>query len=85
MIVEKYEEMNFEEAMQKLGILSDKIERGELSLDEAMEIYQQALELVKICNTRLTAAEQQVKLIVEKEGGTTEITDFKPMDGDKNA
>ena len=83
--MEKYEEMNFEEAMQRLGILSDKIERGELSLDEAMEIYQQALELVKICNTRLTAAEQQVKLIVEKEGGTTEITVFKPMDGDKNA
>ena len=74
--MEKYEEMNFEEAMQKLGILSDKIERGELSLDEAMEIYQQALELVKICNTRLTAAEQQVKQIVEKEDGTVEFEDF---------
>ncbi len=81
--MEKTEEMSFEEAMRKLGFLSDKIEKGELSLDEAMEIYRQALELVKVCNSRLTAAEQQVKLISEKEDGTAEITDFKPSAGER--
>ena len=83
MSMEKTEEMSFEEAMRKLGFLSDKIEKGELSLDEAMEIYRQALELVKVCNSRLTAAEQQVKLISEKEDGTAEITDFKPSAGER--
>lgn len=81
--MEKTEEMSFEEAMRKLGFLSDKIEKGELSLNEAMEIYRQALELVKVCNSRLTAAEQQVKLISEKEDGTAEITDFKPSAGER--
>ena len=82
--MENQKEMNFEEAMQKLGTLSNQIEKGELSLDDAMTVYQQALELVKVCNARLAAAEQQVKLIVEQEDGAVEIKDFKPIDGDGN-
>ena len=49
------------------------------------KVYQQALELVKVCNARLTEAEQQVKLIVEQEDGTVEFKDFKPIDGDRNS
>ena len=78
------ENLSFEECVQKLGEISQKIERGDLSLDETMSLYQQALEFVKICNAKLTLAEQQVKQIVEKEDGTVEFEDFMPIDGDKN-
>ena len=64
--------------------ISQKIERGDLPLDETMSLYQQALEFVKICNAKLVSAEQWVKQIVEKEDGTVEFEDFMPIDGDKN-
>lgn len=83
--MENQKEVSFEEAMQKLSGLSNQIEKGELSLDEAMTVYQQALEFVKVCNARLTEAEQQVKLIAEQEDGTVEFKDFKPIDGDRNS
>ena len=83
--MENQKEVSFEEAMQKLSGLSNQIEKGELSLDEAMTVYQQALELVKVCNARLTEAEQQVKLIAEQEDGMVEFKDFKPIDGDRNS
>ena len=83
--MENQKEVSFEEAMQKLSGLSNQIEKGELSLDEAMTVYQQALELVKVCNARLTEAEQQVKLIAEQEDGMVEFKDFKPIDGDGNS
>lgn len=82
--VDNQMQMSFEECMQKLGEISQKIERGDLPLDETMSLYQQALEFVKICNAKLASAEQQVKQIVEKEDGTIELEDFMPIDGDKN-
>lgn len=73
--MENQTQISFEECIQKLGEISQKIERGDLPLDETMSLYQQALEFVKICNAKLTSAEQ-VKQIVEKEDGTVEFEDF---------
>ena len=83
--MENQTQISFEECIQKLGEISQKIERGDLPLDETMSLYQQALEFVKICNAKLVSAEQRVKQIVEKEDGTIELEDFMPIGGDKNS
>ncbi len=81
---EEKNEMSFEEAMKKLGEISQQIERGDLSLDDTMTLYGKALELVKLCNAKLVSARQQVKMIEEREDGTVEFKDFAPMDKGDN-
>ncbi len=74
------EQISFEQAMDKLSALSQKLEKGEISLDEAMDLYKEAMELAKICNTKLTATEQTVKLISENDDGSVDVKNFNGTD-----
>ena len=69
-------EMNFEEAMQSLEEITRRLEGGELPLEEAIGAYERAVELVKICNEKLEAAEKRVKLITEAADGSASASDF---------
>lgn len=58
-------DMSFEAALKQLNEISQKLERGDCPLDDALTNYQKAIELIKLCNAKLENAEQQVKLISE--------------------
>ena len=44
--------MTYETAMAEFKKLSDELESGELTLDESLEVYTKAVELIKICNKK---------------------------------
>ncbi len=61
-------EMSFEEALLELESIVEKIEEGQLSLDESLVLFERGITLVKECNTRLRSAQQKVeKLMVNDE------------------
>lgn len=70
------EQISFEQAMDRLSKLSQTIEKGDLPLDDALNLYKEALELVKTCNAKLEATEQTVKLISENDDDSVEIKNF---------
>ena len=72
--------MTFEEAMATLEALVKKMEDGGLSLDETLASYEEAMALVRYCNTRIEDAEQRIRLLVTGEDGS--VTD-RPFDGDE--
>lgn len=65
--------IKFEEAMNKLEEAVRLLENGNLTLDESIEKYEDALKYVKICNESLEKAEQKVKILTESADGS--ITD----------
>ena len=65
--------INFEEAMISLEDIVKKLESGTLSLDDSLKAFEEGIALVKICNGKLDAAEQRVKILIEGKDGT--ITD----------
>lgn len=65
--------MKFEEAMELLEATAKRLESGTLGLDEAIAEYEKAIGLIKICNERLEAAEQRVRLLTEAPDGS--VTD----------
>ncbi len=69
--------IKFEEAMTRLEELIVLLEDGEVSLDGAIEAYEEAIKLVKICNNRLESAEKKIRLLLESDDGT--VVD-KPFD-----
>ena len=45
------EELNFEESLEKLEEIVNKLETGDVPLDDAIDEFTKAMDLVKICNT----------------------------------
>ena len=60
--------MKFEEAMKQLEETVKKLESGETTLDEAMELFEKGVSLSKTCQKLLSEAQLKVtKLIAEND------------------
>lgn len=70
-------DMNFEEAITKLEGEVRKLEGGNMSLDQSISAFEEAVKLVKICNEKLENAERRVRILTETADGS--ITDL-PFD-----
>lgn len=66
----KDESKSFEEALEELESIVDKLEKGELTLDKSLEYFQRGVELSKYCNKRLDEVEKKISVLVEAEDGT---------------
>ena len=63
------QQIRFEEAMQKLSEIVEKLEGGEGSLDEMIRLYEEGMSLVKSCETQQDAYEAKIeKLNATAEG-----------------
>lgn len=58
------EEIQFEEALKQLERIVSRLEIGDLSLEEALSIFEEGVRLTKLCSTRLSEAEQRVNILV---------------------
>lgn len=69
-------DIKFEEALSGLEERVRQLESGELSLDESLKVYEEAIALVKICNEKLSKTEERVRILTEQSDGA--VTD-KPF------
>ena len=74
------QKITFEEALNKLEEKVRLLEGGNMTLDESLSAFEDAVGIVKICNERLEAAEGRVRLLVESADGSVSDTDFVPGD-----
>ncbi|MDA0226318.1 MAG: exodeoxyribonuclease VII small subunit [Proteobacteria bacterium] len=56
-------ELSFEKAVAELERLVQQMEGGTLTLEDALAAHKRGLELARLCQTRLEAAQQQVKVL----------------------
>tara|TARA_Y100001960_G_C14178422_1_gene589032 strand:+ start:179 stop:409 length:231 start_codon:yes stop_codon:yes gene_type:complete len=56
-------EMSFEEAVEQLKTTTEELEQGKLSLDRAMELYENGMELATYCFELLNKAEIKIQEI----------------------
>ena len=69
------ENLRFEESLEKLEEIVSKLENGDVPLDDAIDEFNKAMKLVKICNNKLSAAEESIAKIVKDNG---ELAEFEP-------
>lgn len=72
--------MTYETAMAELKKLSDSLESGELSLDESLEVYAKAVQLIKLCNKKLQDTQKQMTVLIENFEGEMKEVPFKEED-----
>ncbi len=59
-------EMSFEESLAELENIVEKLENGQLSLDESLLLFDTGIKLVKECDTKLRNVQQQVEKLIEE-------------------
>lgn len=62
--------VSFEEAMTKLEQIVDKLEEGDVPLEEAILFYKEGMELSKLCHDKLKSVEEQLTQIITEDGRT---------------
>lgn len=73
-------EIKFEDALKRLEKIVEELEKGDLSLDEALKKYQEGLELSRQCSERLESAKKKIDILVKNKKGEFEL---KPLDETK--
>ncbi|GAA5415465.1 exodeoxyribonuclease 7 small subunit [Paraliobacillus ryukyuensis] len=64
------EELSFEEAMQQLETIVEKLEEGDVPLEKAIQYYQEGMKYSKICSDKLANVEKQMTQIMNEQGET---------------
>jgi len=57
-----------ETALQELEKLVERMEKGELTLEESLQDFERGIELTRKCQQALQEAEQRVQLLAGKDG-----------------
>ncbi|HEY8341889.1 MAG TPA: exodeoxyribonuclease VII small subunit [Calditerricola sp.] len=69
-------ELTFEAAMQRLEEIVQRLEDGEVSLEEAIELFQEGMRLSRWCDKKLRDVEQRIDLLLEEEDGGFRLVPF---------
>jgi exodeoxyribonuclease VII small subunit len=56
---------NFENALKRLEEIIQRLESGELSLDESLKLFEEGIELSRLCTKKLSEAESKVEKLIK--------------------
>ena len=60
---------NFEEALARLEAIVQKLESGDLTLEESLKSFEEGTKLANFCNKKLEEAEQKVSVLMKESDG----------------
>lgn len=71
----------YEEAISRLDEITQKLEKGELTLEEALTLFEEGIKLTKICSKILDEAEGKIEILIQDIDGDITIEDFDEFNG----
>jgi exodeoxyribonuclease VII small subunit len=57
------QKINFEKSLARLEEITQKLESGELSLDESLKLFEEGISLSRFCQKKLTETEQKIEVL----------------------
>jgi exodeoxyribonuclease VII small subunit len=73
MAKKEQEKKKFEGAIEELEKVVERLESGELSLEESLAAFEEGVGLVKFCNQKLTEVEKKIELLVKDKDGKLQL------------
>ncbi len=70
-------EKTFENSMEELEVVVAKLESGDITLDESLQLFEQGIKLASSCQKKLDEAEKKVKILTAAGDGSMEEKDFE--------
>ncbi|MCW2269487.1 Exodeoxyribonuclease 7 small subunit [compost metagenome] len=71
--------IDFEQSLADLQTLVERLENGELSLEDSLAAFEQGISLTRDCQSALVQAEQKVQVLLERDGELA----AEPFDADQ--
>lgn len=68
----------FEDKLEKLKNIVEKLESGNISLDESLKQFENGTKLLGECFKSLDKYNKKIQILTEKKDGETELSDFEP-------
>ncbi len=62
-------ETTFEQALAELEQVVQKLEKGELPLEESLRLYEEGIRLSRLCHARLEEAEGRIEVLLKDSRG----------------
>ena len=69
----------FEESLKKLETIVDQLERGDLPLEDSLQLFEEGVSLSAECKKQLEEAEGKVQMLVKQRDGSMEREPFAPL------
>ena len=66
---------SFEENLKQLELLVERLERGDLGLEESLQLFEQGTRLSQQCKQDLDAAEGRVQVLLERGSGKERVAE----------
>jgi len=68
--------------MAELEAIVERLEHGDLPLEESLKQFERGVELTRSCQAALKQAERKVQILSAKPGAEPELADFGPDESD---
>lgn len=76
-MVAKKKKLDYEAAVAELESLVERLEQGDISLEESLKLYENGVLLTRDCQEALQSAEQKVQMLIQQSGQSS-LVDFDP-------
>jgi exodeoxyribonuclease VII small subunit len=68
----------FEESLKKLETIVEQLEKGDLSLEDSLKLFEEGVALSATCKKELDAAEGKVQMLIKQRDGSLKAEPFPP-------
>lgn len=72
----KEKELTFEQSIGRLEEIVEKLEAGQVPLDESLKLFEEGVRLSRFCNTKLEEIERKIEILTKGEGGELKAEQF---------
>jgi len=77
---------SFEEQLAELEKVVEQLERGDLTLEDSVGLFERGVHLSNACKTQLASAESRIQVLLEPtENGPVRVEDLDVPDEEENA
>ena len=67
----------FEKHLTQLETVVERLEKGDLTLDESVRLFEEGMKLSQACKEELEQAEGRIQVLVEAKGGKMQVAEME--------
>ncbi len=72
----------FEDKLTALEAVVERLERGELTLEDSVRLFEEGIHLSNACKLELEKAEGRIQVLVETQGGGVQVAEMDAEEED---
>ncbi len=76
--------LKFEDALARLETIVTELERGDLSLNDSLKMFEEGIKLSKTCLKMLDDAERKVEIVVQDKDGKKRVEAYSVEEEEKS-